>query len=66
MSSYVPCFFNAVHGNKIMKDQDVGDLARESRSDLAVQIIRCIILGALIAYATWLIANFVFDWAGYR
>ena len=52
MSSYVPCFFNAVHGNKIMKDQDVGDLARESRSNLAVQIIRCIILGALIAYAT--------------
>jgi hypothetical protein len=49
-----------------LMNENVEDVATGPRPDSAIQIIRCIILAALVAAATWLIANSAIDWMGFR
>jgi hypothetical protein len=38
--------------------------AQKERSGLALQVVRSILLAALLVCASWLIVGWVFDWLG--
>ena len=45
---------------------DEGDSGRAPQFGLALQVIRCVVVAALLTSAVWLLATCAFDWAGFR